>query len=204
MAEKVVFKKNRKPLPIFLKLGLFLFVLGALVAFVLSLVYNLTKPYIEASLEKEKEAENQAIYALLEGYNIQEVEDETSSFELARIDSKDSSEVLAIYQGKLEEDVVFAFKVSSTNVYTTFNTLVVVKEKDKQVVFTKVLSDATTLGKVKNDAFYDSTFNLEGANDTNYKDQFAIITSSTFSSKSVLQACKVAYLQLEIIEGVEK
>lgn len=73
MAEKVNFKKNRKPLPNAIILPLFLFVLGGLCALLLSLTNDLTKDKIKENDQKAAQAELVEIRELLAGYGLEKV-----------------------------------------------------------------------------------------------------------------------------------
>ncbi len=183
MADEVNFKKNRKLLPNFILLPLFLVVLGGICAFLLSLTNELTKESIKKNEELAAAEELESIRDLLNNeYEMKELNNVFSSTdnvrtsgeatvpdeEKDRIDNLFKDVTLLSGRGddycnyevanvfySLDNDgnPYLTFKVLHTNNFTTVTTIVVISLNDETVKHVQVIGKATTLGSAKDNQF---------------------------------------------------
>lgn len=176
--------EQKKKMPHVLHLTLFLFVLGVICAGLLSLVNQITKPVIEANVQKELEA-------TLASVNVTEPKLLEEVTLVAGVDK--------VYQGKVDGTTeCYVFQVTVKNSYTTITTLVVIGKTDALVKAVATVSGTpsyTTHGK--DSGFINNNFGLIGAGSTNYQDQFKGVASATVSSSSILEAVKLSYQQMK-------
>lgn len=202
MEEKITLKKNRKPMPYFLKLGLFLFVLGLVVSILLSVAYVATKDAIAENKAKEAEEEKNLIIEKLNGLGLTDVAECTATYSEVLI--KGTNSVETVFTAKSGEVDAYAFKLLAKNKFTTITVLVVLENKaDGAIVkHVEVMNDATTLGSSKNSKFYNNNFGLIDQNKETYDAAFEIVTGSTYSSNSVKSSIDTCFEQLDAIKKV--
>lgn len=183
-----VLKNNRKQIPQFVRLPLFLFILGIICATILAFVNNVTAPVIE-------KAEAQAIKDTLNNVGLADAVDVTDKYELA-------TNVVAVYEGKNESGVKsYCFQVAHKNKFTTVTTFVLINSETSKVENIKINGNATTLGQATDKLFLNSVFGVIGSTSEDYQDNFEIIANATWSSKSVEAAVKASFKQLAVIAG---
>lgn len=144
MAEEVNFKKNRKRLPNFILLPLFLVILGGICAFLLSLTNELTKEAIEENTIKAAAAEAEEIksllkdeYGLVDINNIYDPSDNYRYSDISSSEVKDEDKELIdnlyseveLLSGRgddscnYEVNAVFYCKDAENNVFMAFKVL---------------------------------------------------------------------------------
>lgn len=202
MEEKITLKKNRKPMPYFIKLGLFLFILGLVVSILLSVAYVATKDAIAANKEAEALEEKNLIIEKINGLGFTDVLECTESYNDILI--KDSNSVENIFSCKNGENNAYAFKLLSKNKFTTISVLVILEEDvdEAKVKYIEVLNDATTLGSSKNTKFYNNLFGSVDSTYSTYDASFEIVTGATYSSNSVKSSIGTCFEQLEAMKKV--
>lgn len=176
---KIIFRKNHKPLPHPLHLGLFLFVLGAICASLLAIVNGFTKGPIEEAKRRELEES-------LHTVGLVTVEEVTNNFTLLQ-------GVSNIYYGQNEDGVnCYAIQVSSKNKYTVVVGIVLIDELAGTIKNVQVVGSSTTLGTDKDNAFLNSKFGVVGSTVDHAVDNFEIISGTTKTSESVKEIVKVS------------
>ncbi len=237
MEKEVNFKKNRKPLPNFILLPLFLVVLGTICAFLLSLTNQLTS---EAIKENEQKAANEELKEVREMLNnrfgmeiVNNIHDDddnvTESNEHVKVANESLREIdnklrsINLISGRGTDNCLYevngefycrdlddnanyiAFRVLHTNNFTTVTTIVLINIDDLTIKHVQVIGKATTLGASKDNLFINKNdeWNVIGQTEDTYRNEFSIISGSTYSSKSVKNSIRYAYNQLkEIGDGL--
>lgn len=177
---------NKNQITYFLNLTLFLFILGAICALILSIVNFFTKSVIEDNKNKE-------LRETLESVGLYDYQIITDDYDLV-------DNVIEIYSGYSQRGKsLIAILVEKSNRYVSIESLIIIDQEEEKIENIKIVGSATSHNM---DNQFNSDFGVIGSNRDNYREHFQIIAGATVSSNTINDSIKTAFDQLNIIKGV--